>query len=338
MNENRILIESFSNSSKGQHNHNYGLFSSFVIGLFLISPLWTLPTEIRSELETGFSGVVCDASVNQSCHELLHIHNGLCRHIRPEVIVQPKSTEDVAHVVRVAQAHRIPLSVKSGGHSYTCESVKSQGIHIDLKYLNKIEILSPQRLLLGPGNTWNRVLEQVPPSNYTYVYGQCKSVGVGGYLVGGGYNINGLTHMYGMGSENVLQYTVVTPEGDIVYIRKDNTTLLRHSPRRVEQVADFPDLFHFMGRVGSSLGIVTEFEYAMIPKAQPRSFVALGYLETLEDLRNLDRALLDPNFSIVVYHSYPFYRSGVPWNYSWELVPHGDYVVHQGVGCIGKMR
>ena len=35
---------------------------------------------------------------------------------------------------------------------------------------------------------WGDVLEYAPPTRYSYPHGQCRSVGVGGYLLGGGVN------------------------------------------------------------------------------------------------------------------------------------------------------
>ena len=43
-------------------------------------------------------------------------------------------------------------------------------------------------LRLGPGRKWGDVLEYAPPTRYSYPHGQCRSVGVGGYLLGGGVN------------------------------------------------------------------------------------------------------------------------------------------------------
>ena len=33
------------------------------------------------------------------------------------------------------------VSVRSGGHSYTCQSIKEGGIHFDLRRLDKVEIV-----------------------------------------------------------------------------------------------------------------------------------------------------------------------------------------------------
>ena len=52
------------------------------------------------------------------------------------------------------------------------------------------------------------------------VHGQCLHVGVGGYLLGGGIHIVGTTQRHGMGSANVLEYTMVDSMGMIVKVSK----------------------------------------------------------------------------------------------------------------------
>ena len=70
------------------------------------------------------------------------------------------------------------------------------------------------------------MLSLIPPSKYTMIHGQCTSVGVGGYLLGGGVNFVGTTSKYGTGASNVLEYTLVTADGNIVIVNKDNVTQL----------------------------------------------------------------------------------------------------------------
>ena len=52
------------------------------------------------------------------------VHNGLCSHIFPDIIVTPHTTEDVSAIVKIARAHNQVISVRSGGHSFTCTSLK----------------------------------------------------------------------------------------------------------------------------------------------------------------------------------------------------------------------
>ena len=64
----------------------------------------------------------------------------------------------------------------------------------------------------------------LPDSEYAMIHGQCLSVGVGGYLLGGGANILGTTAKYGGGMEHVTEYTMVTAKGQIVKVNRDNVT------------------------------------------------------------------------------------------------------------------
>ena len=51
--------------------------------------------------------------------------------------------------------------------------------------------------LLGPGATWGQVQRKISPKVFSYPHGQCRSVGVGGYLLGGGVNWLGTYNKYG---------------------------------------------------------------------------------------------------------------------------------------------
>ena len=53
------------------------------------------------------------------------VHNGLCKHIFPDIVVVPLTTEDVSAIVKIARAHYQVISVRSGGHSFTCTSLKN---------------------------------------------------------------------------------------------------------------------------------------------------------------------------------------------------------------------
>ncbi len=49
-------------------------------------------------------------------------------------------------------------------------------------------------------------------------------MGVAGYLLGGGVNVAGSTSKYGLGCENVVEYTTVSAEGEILTINQDRIT------------------------------------------------------------------------------------------------------------------
>ena len=63
---------------------------------------------------------------------LVQVMNAACT-ARPAVIVVPNTSEDVAAVVRAASSSGLELSVRSGGHSYTCTNLKEGGVHVDMR-------------------------------------------------------------------------------------------------------------------------------------------------------------------------------------------------------------
>ena len=86
-----------------------------------------------------------------------------------------------------------------------------------------------------PGRKWGDILEYAPPTRYSYPHGQCRSVGVGGYLLGGGVNWLGtynkvrqvfrfckcnLLFQYGYGAEHILSMNVVLADGSIGSVDK----------------------------------------------------------------------------------------------------------------------
>ena len=58
------------------------------------------------------------------------VHNGLCKDIFPDVIVIPSSTTDVSKIVKVTRRYNIPISIRSGGHSYICSNIKQGRYHL----------------------------------------------------------------------------------------------------------------------------------------------------------------------------------------------------------------
>ena len=240
------------------------------------------------------------------------VHNGLCDDRRPDIVVVPHTTLDVAKTVKIARDNYMEISVRSGGHSFLCNNIKRGGIHIDMRSLNIVQKVSPNEAILGPGSTWERVLKKLPPKHYTMVHGSCLSVGVGGYLVGGGVNVVGTTERYGAGASNVKQFTVVTPNGDVAKVRRTNATLWRYSTGGEEFIPDAHKLYLAMGNAGSSFGIVTEFLYTIYPHPEPVPVLAFVFIDSPHDIRKLERASQDGRYHLSFFIPYLFHDSFAP--------------------------
>ena len=188
--------------------------------------------------------------------------------------------------------------------------------------MNKIELLSPYLALLGPGSTWNDVLDVIPPTDFTMLHGQCRSVGVGGYLVGGGVNWVGTYEKYGSAAENVVRYTLVTADGTILKVSDGNTTVIPASSPAYQIQYDHGLNFALKG-AGSSMGIVTEFEYKVYPEPETLPTLAMVFIENAKDLENIERASKDRRYQISIYINYLFRNTNIsaPNSGAFKILP-----------------
>ncbi len=60
------------------------------------------------------------------------VHNGACHHLKPYIIAVPYNTDDVSIIVQTAAKLGLETSVRSGGHSFVCQGIKHNSLHIDV--------------------------------------------------------------------------------------------------------------------------------------------------------------------------------------------------------------
>ena len=270
-------------------------------------------SEISDVIRTTTSSGVYDKWSNEYNKRRI-VHNGLCKNVFPDIVVVPKSTEDVSKIIKIARHYGLPISVRSGGHSYTCTNIKQRGIHIDLRSLNEVTLTTRRpefqppgpALTLGPGSTWDRVLKRIPTTQYTMIHGQCLTVGVGGYILGGGVNAVGTSQKYGSGAMNALEYTMVDAEGNIIKASENNVTMLNANTNRYQQVEDSVGLYRSLQLAGSSFGVVTEIHYRIFDGPELLPTIALVYIDDRTDLWKFQKAGLDGRYQLSLHVSYWF--------------------------------
>ena len=203
----------------------------------------------------------------------------------PEYIVNATTENQVAHAVKWAAERNIRIIVKGTGHDLNgrcvsfsllslCShliSARSSGafsVSIWTRYLNKLERnpswavpnthKTEDVFIVGSGQQWGNVLQEATRIGRVVTTGQDPSVGLGGYIQGGGHGP--LSSTYGLAAHQVLQVTVVTTTGQIL-VANDNTN---------------QDIFWALrGGGGGQYGVVTEYVIKHYPA--PAS-VALGTL------------------------------------------------------------
>ena len=97
-------------------------------GIFFTFPGFALksPTFYQNIAKTLHMKTKADVHMKGSFgyHQKRKVQNGACAYIYPDLITVPKSTKDVSTIVSIATQFDVPVSVKSGGHSYTCQGIK----------------------------------------------------------------------------------------------------------------------------------------------------------------------------------------------------------------------
>ena len=181
--------------------------------------------------------------------------NRICEGILPLCVLRPAGAEDVAAAVRTAHKHDLPLSVRSGGHSYTCNSVKPGSLHVDLRSLDAVTVhpaaggRAGTELTTGAGNNMRQLLDALP-AGLMIVHGQCPTVGAGGLFLHGGYHTS-LTLKYGRGNDTVTAMEVVTANGTVLQLSDA-------SPPAQQ------DLWRAMRQAGSSFAVATRITVKVI--------------------------------------------------------------------------
>lgn len=171
---------------------------------------------------------------------IIQIDNGRVSH-EPELIVVPEShrvgvgknleeliredlVSDIQNTVRICSEAGAKLTVKAGGHSAAGYSLNSDGVVLDIRNLNwNLLCRDSGQLRVGMGQTFDRVYDfmEMSRTGRIPIGGGCPSVGLGGFLLGGGYSF--VSRSYGLGADNMLRCKVVKANGDLVEVGQDST-------------------------------------------------------------------------------------------------------------------
>ena len=138
---------------------------------------------------------------------------------RPDAVVQPVSTQDVAAVVRWANRFDVSVVARSGGHSYAGYSTTGSGVVVDLSRMNGVRV-SNGRATLGPGAQLIDMYSSLARRGLTVPGGSCPSVGVAGLALGGGHGLAG--RRWGLMTDNIRALTMVTADGRIRQVTQDS--------------------------------------------------------------------------------------------------------------------
>ncbi len=146
-------------------------------------------------------------------------HNPALQH-DPAIVVVADDQMDVSRAVTVARRHGLSVQPQATGHGPS--RLITGGILLRTHRLNAIDIDASQRVArVGAGAIWGDLLDACSPLGlYPPGMASVASVGVGGYLLGGG--MGPLARRDGFGSDHMVAVELVDAAGRIATVDADH--------------------------------------------------------------------------------------------------------------------
>ena len=204
---------------------------------------------------------------------------------RPAAVVLVADDHDVALVVSAAREAGAELAVRGGGHSAAGFGTSLDGIVLDLRRLDEIEVdVEAGAAWVGAGVTTGEYTRAVARHGLATPFGDTATVGVGGLTLGGG--VGYLVRKHGLTIDNLLAVDLVTADG---------------TARRVDAMSH-PELFWAVRGGGGNVGVVTRFRLRLheLPEVLAGMLVLPATAATVA--RFVDEALAAPDPLSVIAH------------------------------------
>jgi len=191
----------------------------------------------------------------------------------PDLVALPRTAEQVAEVMKLANRFRIPVVPRAGATGLADGAVPARrGIILDVKLMNHIRDIDlvDRTVTVGPGINMLKLNQELrkhgvfypdDPSSYP-----CSMVG--GRIGTNGFSLLGAR--YGHTRDLVISMQVVLPTGEIIEVGDGGGRKIRKSSTGYQ-------LKHlFMGHQGT-LGITTEATLELVPRPELEFSAFFGY-------------------------------------------------------------
>ncbi len=136
----------------------------------------------------------------------------------PAAIALCHTADGVQEAVSAARKNKLPVAIKSGGHSLEGFSGNDGGIVINLSEFNKIE-QEEDIALLGPACKLSELYATLIPKGKIIPGGSCGGVAIGGLTLGGGYGM--YARKFGLTCDSLLEVEMVNGKGEKINSKND---------------------------------------------------------------------------------------------------------------------
>lgn len=194
--------------------------------------------------------------------------------------VTPQDSTDLQDIMFLITQRNATFAIKSGGHSVVPDTSNiASGITIDLEALNHVTVNGRTKTVdVGTGARWRDVYRKLHGTDLMVAGARAGSVGVGGYLLGGGLSI--IDGVAGWACDQIEMLEVVLSNG----------TLLELDSKADNDGRGHGDLFAGLRGGGSNFGIVTRFRLKLFENPGDLNMSFLNY--NGDDIHQLSRAII----------------------------------------------
>lgn len=242
-------------------------------------------------------------------------------------MVRATTAQHVSDAVKFAGKHNLRFTIKNTGHDFLGRNLGYGSLSIWTHHIRGAETTDDWRgtnqsaIAIGAGMQWRDVYTVAAKHKRLVVGGADNSVGVAGWIMGGGHSA--LSNSFGLGCDQVLEFEAVLPSGEIVVA---NTT-------------SYADLFSAMrGGGGGTFAVVTKITIKTHPRVSlnaveinmfPGSTGQAGFVKAAAYMLTQAPALTDfgiSGYPILRKHSYGSYFTipGKDWaeinNFWWPFL------------------
>lgn len=160
---------------------------------------------IKSDIKS-----LANASIDRSFHKSK----------RPDLVIFPRSAEQIAAVVKVCDRHNITITPRGAGTGLEGGCIPIHGgVVIETCNLRRFDLLEKDLLCwVGAGTKKLEILSYLKPFNLTFGPDPSSNPSIGGMASTGGSGMS--TLKYGTTRENIVSLKVVTPQGEIIQTRQ----------------------------------------------------------------------------------------------------------------------
>jgi hypothetical protein len=205
----------------------------------------------------------------------------------PQYIAVCFTDAGVRHALQLAQQQNLPVSIKSGGHSFEGFSSNNGGLVINLSQMKAVNWNDDGTVTVGPGLLLRELHDQVYAKGKLVPAGSCGGVGIAGLTLGGGYGF--FSRKYGFTCDSLVDASLVKADGQVLAAASDKellwalrgggngnfgvVTSLRFKTHPMPQTLHATTIKHTIGDSASFAAILQKW-MNLVPQLPPEAFGA----------------------------------------------------------------